>query len=217
MQIYGLTDPRSGALRYVGVTKKPLERRLKEHLRTKENNHRSHWIRSLLRENIKPEIFSIEECNRENWQQSERFWIAYFKSIGADLVNTCFGGFGIRWTKSTKETCAKVSKSLMGNTRRRGKLSSPETCAKNNVVMCEWWNRLTEEQRAEQSNKMNNGKKGIYKKTFLGKHHTTEWCEMMSKVVTESNIRRTGSKNTLKTKLLKSMAAIMRYLPYTGA
>ena len=50
MQIYGLTDPRDDALRYVGKTEKLLKKRLGVHCASKEKNHRGNWIRSLVKE-----------------------------------------------------------------------------------------------------------------------------------------------------------------------
>ena len=209
MQIYGLTDPRDDALRYVGKTEKLLKKRLGVHCASKEKNHRGNWIRSLVKEGLVPEIFCIEEIPDKNWQHEERFWISYFRSIGCDLVNGTDGGDGM--SNPSLETRAKLKVSHVKQWQR------PNMREKIVGSLRENWANSTEEQKKEHGRKTKEGKKGKHYQTFLGKHHTDEWCKMMNKAVTESNIRRTGSKNTLKSKLLKSMAAIMRYLPYTGA
>ena len=44
--IYGLTDPRTGEVRYVGKADHP-ERRVGEHLKAKDPCHRVHWLQEL--------------------------------------------------------------------------------------------------------------------------------------------------------------------------
>lgn len=89
--IYGLYDPRtkltSDTIRYVGKTKMTLKERLQAHidnakkLTGKKSYHSVYWINSLLKNNIKPEIFLIEECNDENWQDREKYWISYYPNL----------------------------------------------------------------------------------------------------------------------------------------
>jgi hypothetical protein len=53
-----------------------------------------------------PEIFCIEEVVDADWQEAEQFWIAYFRFVGADLLNQTAGGDGIhcfRHSEGTKE------------------------------------------------------------------------------------------------------------------
>ena len=94
--IYGLCDPRTGALRYVGKSKNWKQRSYEHvcasHLRRK--CHKNHWIKSLLAEGYKPDAFLIEEVPSSQWEDAEREWIAYFRSIGADLTNSTSGGDG---------------------------------------------------------------------------------------------------------------------------
>ena len=91
--IYGLCDPISQQLRYVGKTIN-IERRLREHLLNKRRNHLTCWLWSLVKQDRQPEIFIIEETDKNEWQEAEQFWISYFKFIGADLVNGSRGGLG---------------------------------------------------------------------------------------------------------------------------
>lgn len=51
------------------------------------------WICKLLKSNLKPIIEIIEECNENNWQEREIYWISYHKQI-ADLCNHHDGGLG---------------------------------------------------------------------------------------------------------------------------
>lgn len=94
--IYGLCDPASGQLRYVGKTVKVLKDRLSGHLseaRRPGDNYRLRWVRSLLREGRAPEIFLIERAGG-NGDEEEKFHIAYFKSLGCELTNGTVGGDG---------------------------------------------------------------------------------------------------------------------------
>lgn len=91
--IYGVCDPRTSQLRYVGKTRGRLTTRLYNHLRVKDKTHRSNWFSKMEREKVLPEIFEIEVV--QDWREAERFWIAYFRSIGCKLVNTTFGGDGL--------------------------------------------------------------------------------------------------------------------------
>ena len=95
--IYGVCDPRTGELRYVGKTSDTLKRRLVEHLWTKDTDrtHRGYWFRKLKKDGITPDIFEIETiAPGACWKAAECFWIAYFRSIGCRLVNQSKGGGG---------------------------------------------------------------------------------------------------------------------------
>jgi len=94
--IYKLIDPNTNKIRYVGKTKN-LQKRYYHHCSlavcNKENTHRSNWIKSLLKNNQKPVIEIIENCNKDNWQQKEIYWIKYY-SNKYDLCNHTIGGDG---------------------------------------------------------------------------------------------------------------------------
>lgn len=95
--IYGLFDPRDGSLRYIGQTRKGLER-ARDHMRPsvvkdKENPRNSNWILKLKELGLRPEVDIIEEVSsEEGLDESEIFHIAYFRSIGCDLHNVLDGG-----------------------------------------------------------------------------------------------------------------------------
>lgn len=90
---YVLADPRDGQVRYVGVTWNP-EKRLKGHLTNAHSGRITKckgWLRGLIDGGFKPVMHVIEE-GITDWDDAERFWIAYFRSIGADLTNGTDGG-----------------------------------------------------------------------------------------------------------------------------
>lgn len=110
--IYGLCDPRNQQIKYVGKTVQPLNFRLSQHIHhygVKKRTKKSCWITQLLKENLYPEIFEIERIDEQNWIEAERFWIAYFKSIGCDLKNIAIGGEGNGGNKLTEQHKAKIA------------------------------------------------------------------------------------------------------------
>ncbi len=124
--IYGLIDPRTAGLRYVGRTYRP-PRRLRDHLREAASGrrlHRCNWIRQLASAGLEPEWLVIEVTTSELVEDAERFWIAYFKAIGADLTNQTDGGEGTLGRSHSPETRAKIG------LKSRGRVHSAETRAK---------------------------------------------------------------------------------------
>lgn len=104
-----------GHLRYIGKTYN-LKERLKNHLKEKGRCHRISWLKSMKKKGIVPTILSLVEGLTENQAfEEEKFFIAYFRYIGADLTNGTDGGEGISGYRHTKETCAKMSKSRIGH------------------------------------------------------------------------------------------------------
>lgn len=108
--IYKLIDPRTNEIRYIGKTKNSLKKRLYEHL-TKRNltpkTHKNNWIKSLLKENLKPIIEKIEEVNEDNWIEREIYYIQHFKNKGINLTNGTNGGDGALGTKQSKDSINK--------------------------------------------------------------------------------------------------------------
>jgi hypothetical protein len=104
--IYGLVDPDSRAVRYVGYTRQPLAERLKYHLWDAKRKRACHgktrkavWIRSLVRRRRALEAVILQSGVGE-WMAAEQLWIATFRAAGMDLLNMTIGGRGVR--KSVK-------------------------------------------------------------------------------------------------------------------
>lgn len=110
--VYTLTDPSTQQIRYVGVTV-DLSRRLENHLFQKEKTHKYNWICGLRKRGLRPVIEELERipaANLQEWQEAERFWIAYLRSLGFKLMNHSAGGFsGCAGLKRSEETKAKLS------------------------------------------------------------------------------------------------------------
>jgi len=122
--IYGLQDPTTDELRYIGVTRRSINVRLSEHISDASHpprvypRHCRNWVLSLLRKGQRPEIFKIEVVPENAWEDEERFWIGYFRYIGANLTNLADGGLGAYGTKQSDETRALISSKLRGKKRK---------------------------------------------------------------------------------------------------
>ena len=90
--IYGLCDPRSGCLRYIGQSKR-LGKRFWRHCNPppRDRSHRGCWLRGLRNAGLAPELVVLEEATSETAAIIEAFWIASLRAAGADLVNTTDG------------------------------------------------------------------------------------------------------------------------------
>ena len=99
--VYGLIDPITDELRYVGKSSRGMKRPLEhaKHAR-KSANPRSHlyrWIKRIQDAGVDPEIIILEEghADESELNEAERFFIAYFRYIGSRLTNATGGGDGI--------------------------------------------------------------------------------------------------------------------------
>jgi len=108
--VYGLIDPISKELRYVGKTNN-LKVRYRDHInKLYERNYKSNWIKSLISKNNKPEMVVLETHEDESeCFAAEIRLIEYFKSIGSNLTNLTSGGEGTSGSKHSQETKDKLS------------------------------------------------------------------------------------------------------------
>ncbi len=107
--VYGLIDPRSGLVRYVGVTV-DLRRRYRRHLTDSGDSYRVRWIKKLLEMGLKPGLVILETVEVAVCQEAERKWIKHFGREG--LVNTTDGGDGL-WNPS-EDVRRKISEAGIG-------------------------------------------------------------------------------------------------------
>lgn len=94
--IYGLLHPETNELRYIGKTK-DIKRRYSSHFwpkLLKVNTHKNHWIKSLLKINLKPKIKILAETNQFNIDKLEKYYITLYKNKGVKLTNGTPGGDG---------------------------------------------------------------------------------------------------------------------------
>jgi hypothetical protein len=117
--IYGLHDPRDGKLRYVGQTSVCPTSRLRKHISTakRSQTHCAYWIRQLLSNDLRPDMKIIEQVKMERRAERERYWIAYYRSLGCDLTNLTDGGEGMNGFKHTEETKRQLALMVKGKKR----------------------------------------------------------------------------------------------------
>jgi len=123
--IYGLCDPDTLELRYVGKTTRDPAVRLKGHLMDSRRGptHLHRWIRQLGRRGLKPSLLVLERTSSEKvvLDEAERRWIREMRGAGARLCNLTDGGDGFSAGHEVSAvTREKISKVM------RGKKKSPE-------------------------------------------------------------------------------------------
>lgn len=142
--IYALTEPETGYVRYVGKADNPQERYRKHMLPSALaiRCRRTSWLRGLLNKNQRPGMVILEAVSQDRWKERECYWMAFYRALGCNLVNTAQGGSGgvlPEWV--TPEAKAKMSAAQMGKKRdpdairrmaekRVGVPRAPETIAK---------------------------------------------------------------------------------------
>lgn len=89
--IYGLADPVTGEVRYIGKSNNPT-RRFKDHLRQRGRRYPVYqWIESLRQRGLTPGLVIIE-ASPTDWREAERRLIAEARGRGDRLLNVAEGG-----------------------------------------------------------------------------------------------------------------------------
>jgi group I intron endonuclease len=139
IRIYGLLDPDTKEVRYIGKTGRELKHRHREHVTDlKDNSHKVKWIKKLKTSNKLPIIELIEECNELNWSEREKYWITQF----TNLTNSTDGGEDGKHTKETIDKLRLLNKGK--NNPCYGKVWSEEerkklSDARKKVILTEDW------------------------------------------------------------------------------
>ncbi len=90
--IYGLIDPRSRLIRYVGLSSIGM-RRPRQHRSGSHNAHCNNWIKALHKLGLDYEIVVLEVLEEQgDLGQAERWWIAYGRACDWPLMNLTAGG-----------------------------------------------------------------------------------------------------------------------------
>ena len=147
IKIYTLSDPITNEVRYVGKTKFTLNKRLSQHICEKRVSKRTCWIKSITNKGLLPKIELLETCGNENWIDTEKFYISYFKYIGVRLVNATCGGDGITFTKEIRDKISNAHKGKKLTQGHKDKLKGNK-------------NSLGHKQTEEHKSKISNALKG---------------------------------------------------------
>lgn len=139
--VYGLYDPRSGELRYVGKTVGNLSARLKGHLHDaalrRSKTRCGCWIRELASVELMPVALVLEHAPRQQLGSRECAWIAWARERSDHLTNLTAGGDGgaLGW-KPSMETLERMK-------RRpnvwKGRRHTPESLERMSVAQRAKW------------------------------------------------------------------------------
>lgn len=117
VSIYGLVDPRTDEICYVGKTIQPLSMRLQQHVWNGRTGHTTHdtgrWIKEVCDAGMKPRIVLLEEVAPERWRDAERRWTAYCHSLRTltnDIARAGAGGTRSHVARWTPELDARLGK-----------------------------------------------------------------------------------------------------------
>jgi hypothetical protein len=108
--IYGLIDPTTLEVRYIGKSDNPYKRFLR-HIIDKIHSHKYFWVQTLLKQGLKPTLCILEQCENKKsvWSVRERDWISFGRKLKWSLTNETEGGDG--WSKGmhhSEETKRKI-------------------------------------------------------------------------------------------------------------
>lgn len=143
--IYFLAESDTGEVRYVGKTINP-PKRLQSHCNDRSKCHRANWIQALKDRGARPEMVIVEEIHGDwPWQESERYWIAFAKACGCQLVNGTDGGDGV--SNLSGESRERMLRTWLGRKHsERTKLKISESW-KHRVVSDETKAKMSASQR----------------------------------------------------------------------
>jgi hypothetical protein len=120
--IYGLIDPQTDQIRYIGKTARSEVVRLRQHINTakakqrdgKRCNHKENWILSLVASGQEPFVTVLEVVPPDgDWEAVETRWIA--ETPG--LTNDSLGGqgpHGFTWSEETRAKLSATRKTIVG-------------------------------------------------------------------------------------------------------
>lgn len=124
--IYGLVDPRTMMVWYVGLSSSGL-RRPGDHGKTwalrDDRSRKAKWIRELRDQGLNYRVAVLQESSKDELNELERWWIGYGRLSRWPLTNLTDGGEGNQGWIPNGETREKWS------AQRRGRVVSPETRA----------------------------------------------------------------------------------------
>lgn len=126
--IYGLIDPRSKMIRYIGRSSSGFSHpnNYKSPSMLKNNTYRTNWIKSLFAYNLVYDVVALQVTETsDNLNALEIWWIAYARCLGWPLTNLTNGGEGLNGYKLTAETKSKISNA------NKGRKPTPEALTAN--------------------------------------------------------------------------------------
>ncbi len=204
--IYGLYDPRTDELRYIGKTSTSLEGRLWQHINDAKKGmktYKSSWIKLLLQFGMEPYIKVLGETTEKAWQEDEKAWIAKAKEEGARLTNLTKGGdglIGFRMSEKNKQKLSEYNKKIGRIPPNwKGRKQSPEHIKKKVDARKAKGNYNHSDETKENISKSRKGK-GLGNQGTLGLKHTDETKQKMSEAHTGEKNHFFGQQHSEETK-----------------
>jgi len=110
--IYGLADPFSHQLRYIGQTNNLL-RRYNEHIEDDNDTPKCRWIKSIQARGQQPVLVHLDTCEEYEIDELEPWWIQLYAQKRWPLTNSTFAGVQrakrkpvIKWRSVAQAGCA---------------------------------------------------------------------------------------------------------------
>lgn len=75
-----MVDLRDQLVKYIGQTINPSVR-YSDHIHDRRITLKSSWIKFLLKRNLYPIMIILDECNKEQLNEREKWWIAWYKKM----------------------------------------------------------------------------------------------------------------------------------------
>lgn len=184
-KIYGLIDPWSEQIRYVGQTTKKLKDRLKEHIR-KHNNYKNlhfkYWISKIIKSGFMPKTIILQQ--NAIWNKDEVSWIEKLRKDGVKLLNATNGGDGMLGFKHSQDSKLKISLSKIGKSRSEETKSKISNSLSGRIISKE---SLKKAQRSRVGKKHSNSVKKIISKANSKKVQCVETEVIYESVVDAKN------------------------------
>lgn len=168
--IYGLVDPITDEIRYVGKSNKP-NRRFKRHIINSKykRTYKDKWLLKLLSNDLKPKLIILEKCTKDNWVEREVYHISKYDN----LTNLTLGGEGLcgyEFTKIHKQRISENHYDVSGkNNPMFGRNHSDEVKEKSRLRALgrkankDTKKKMSDKKRGENNNNVKLNKKDVLK------------------------------------------------------
>lgn len=146
--IYGLYDPRTGALRYIGKSDRPRER-LTNQMNEKADTYRCHWLQELRALGLRPIQVIIDAVPAGgDWQTVERAYILAARSAGHRLTNGTDGGDGV--VNLSPEARARIRAAWVGRKHKPETREKIGAASRGRRHTAQWREQMREKMRGRQ-------------------------------------------------------------------
>ena len=133
--IYGLIDPETNEIRYIGKTNDP-KRRLDKHINEcfKENTPKGNWICELKDKNLIPSMVILDQTSYDELNKLEKEYIKKYKKIG-NLTNVTEGRKHNKDTKEKLKLCHPTRKIVLQFDMENNFIKSYQSCSEAGEVV----------------------------------------------------------------------------------